>query len=316
MMDRKLIVLIVDDNFSDVEKLRRHLGRCSGLETVVRAISHSQSRANVLAHRDVDIIFVGYSFDRSGEFNTVRYISELAATAPIIVLTPPGSEGLAVVALKAGATDYLGKDRLSPQIIQKAIVESIQDSSIRRRTMAGAEDSVRRAITDELTGCYNPAYFMWRLTQETRRARRYGAALSCWKLDVDCLGKINDACGRPAGDLVVSTVAKILLRYSRSTDIVARSGGGAFYVVAPETAMRDALVAADRIRSRIALQVFSMDSGVLRVTCSVGVAEVTSDVTDAADLVGLVDKSLAEAKSRGRDRVVPTPPANAALSRP
>jgi diguanylate cyclase (GGDEF)-like protein len=72
----------------------------------------------------------------------------------------------------------------------------------------------------------------------------------------------------------------------------------------PETDAAGALVIAERIRERVAAQVFETDQGPLRVTLSLGVAGYPDDADKRATLVERADACLYQAKRSGRNRAI------------
>jgi CBS domain-containing protein len=91
---------------------------------------------------------------------------------------------------------------------------------------------------------------------------------------------------------------------SRDADIVARVGGEEFCVLLTETGEEQATVWAERLRAQIAAAPIVVDGTTLSVTASLGVAQVTEDVENAAQIVMRADQCLLAAKQSGRDRVV------------
>ena len=89
------------------------------------------------------------------------------------------------------------------------------------------------------------------------RVRRDGALPaqpprpSLLMIDVDHFKQINDRFGHPAGDQVIRSVAAIVSRTVRSSDISGRYGGEEFSVVLPDTDVDGGAVIAERIRQRI-----------------------------------------------------------------
>lgn len=113
-------------------------------------------------------------------------------------------------------------------------------------------DTLRaQSITDPLTGLTNRRYWMGRLQAEVKRSGRSGTPLAVLIIDVDKLKAVNDTYGHEAGDTVLRTVAAVMARVCRSTDVVARLGGDEFGVLAPDTTAQQAARLADRLRAAL-----------------------------------------------------------------
>ena len=159
--------------------------------------------------------------------------------------------------------------------------------------------------TDPMTGVSNRRHFMPLLRQEIIRGYRLHNRVSLLMLDIDHFKKINDTYGHPTGDLVICTLADICRRESREIDVVARLGGEEFAILLPETAMREALGVAERIRAAVEnTSVKSLDNVEFRFTVSIGVAEQPSDEKSEEKLIGIADAALYQAKTSGRNRVI------------
>jgi diguanylate cyclase (GGDEF)-like protein len=161
------------------------------------------------------------------------------------------------------------------------------------------EELERLSVTDGLTGLYNRRRLMETLTDETRRSQRLKHTFAVLMVDVDHFKKYNDSFGHQAGDTVLTKVAALLREATREVDFVARYGGEEFLILLPETGMGEALDIAERIRTRIAAEVFHGR----HMTVSIGVSEFPLHGENADQVVGAADEALYEAKREGRDKV-------------
>jgi diguanylate cyclase (GGDEF)-like protein len=104
---------------------------------------------------------------------------------------------------------------------------------------------------------------------------------------------------------VLQSLAQVVRRVVRGTDIVARHGGEEFVVVMPEAGEEVALLRARQLRSRVAEMSLSYRGNPLNsITISIGIA-ISPDSSQSGDsLVREADSAMYEAKARGRDQVV------------
>ena len=155
------------------------------------------------------------------------------------------------------------------------------------------------ATTDALTGLVNRRHGEHLLELEVRRARRYQLPLALIVFDVDRFKAINDRYGHAVGDGAIRAVAEAAQAALRNSDVLVRSGGEEFQIIAPHTSAVDALKIAEKIRVAIAATEIP---GCDKVTVSLGVGQASDQETPDA-LAVRVDAALARAKRAGRDCV-------------
>src|SRR5438552_3286884 len=167
-------------------------------------------------------------------------------------------------------------------------------------------DEVQRLATlDGLTSTYNRRHFMDLAQLQYDNARRFGHPLTAMMLDVDHFKRINDRHGHHVGDQVLRALAERCRRALRSVDVLGRYGGEEFAIVLPGTTQHNAAtVLAERIRKRVADEPIKTDDGAVKVTVSVGVAELDAEMRGPEDLLKRADAALYEAKQAVRNRVV------------
>lgn len=155
------------------------------------------------------------------------------------------------------------------------------------------------ATLDALTRAANRRHGEYLLEQEIKRARRYRLPLALIAFDIDRFRNINDAHGHPVGDMVLRTVADGARALLRTSDVLVRSGGEEFQVIAPHTSAIDGLKLAEKLRAAIEAAAIP---GCDRVTISLGVAQL-GEIESADALALRVHAALARAKRAGRNCV-------------
>jgi diguanylate cyclase len=158
------------------------------------------------------------------------------------------------------------------------------------------------ARTDAVTCTYNRRALDDELRRRMAEYQRRGSAFSVILLDIDYFKAFNDEHGHQAGDLVLRGVARVVSETMREMDFVARYGGEEFCILVPSTKLRDAVRAAERARAALEKAVFPVGSRELKVTGSLGVAEV-GPADDPSSLVRRADEALYAAKKAGRNRI-------------
>ena len=151
------------------------------------------------------------------------------------------------------------------------------------------------AMFDQLTGLYERHELDKRLEEEYDRARRQEQKFSVLMVDLDHFKKINDTYGHDVGDTVLETVGTILEdvveNELRSSDVAGRYGGEEFCIMLPAADQGGALNVAERIRQNLRDVEFEANDGeTFRVTCSIGVAELTQEVHNPEQLVKRADQ--------------------------
>lgn len=171
-------------------------------------------------------------------------------------------------------------------------------------TMKVLADYRKAAITDNLTGLHNYAYFIDRLRHEQFRADRDHTHFSVIIFDLDRFKQVNDTYGHEKGNALLQSIAGILMMNARRMDTVARYGGEEFVLLMPESrgAEREA---AERIRKKIeSMEFIGIAEGPIRITVSGGMCTYPQHARSLDELLARADKALYDAKAGGRNRTV------------
>jgi diguanylate cyclase (GGDEF)-like protein len=157
------------------------------------------------------------------------------------------------------------------------------------------------AYHDGLTGLPNRSLFSKLLDHGISQARRSGAGLAVFFLDLDRFKNINDTLGHEAGDLLLQEVAARLRHCVRASDTVARLGGDEF-VVLLEGQHHKGVVGPVAHKMLAALgKPFSLSGHEIRVTASIGISMFPSAGEDEQSLMKHADVAMYHAKAEGKN---------------
>ena len=142
------------------------------------------------------------------------------------------------------------------------------------------------------------------LAEELMRVQRDMSAASVLMLDVDHFKRINDTYGHAGGDSALKFCAQQISARLRAIDTCSRLGGEEFAVLLPGTDLGGARVIAERLRASLEAATMELDGQPLRMTVSIGAAQLRPTDADADAALRRADAALYRAKSEGRNRVV------------
>ncbi|WP_217895695.1 sensor domain-containing diguanylate cyclase [Oceanospirillum sanctuarii] len=164
------------------------------------------------------------------------------------------------------------------------------------------QELARLSRTDRLTGLNNRGHWEERLDQEFRRFKRSQTASSLVMFDIDHFKKVNDTYGHQAGDEVIKLVANTLMQLQRETDISGRYGGEEFGIILPETNAEQAVIMAERLRISLEAAKVNYEGQEIQFTISLGVCEISNEMTEYNQWLELADQALYSSKRNGRNQ--------------
>jgi len=117
-------------------------------------------------------------------------------------------------------------------------------------------------------------------------------------IDLDAFANVNSDYGHQGGDVILRQAAGKIKQLIRGRDMVARYGGDMFAVLLNQTTLHDALPIAERVRKMLEDAQFSHGTHPLRVTASIGIAQLQADEM-RGPVVSRVEQALAAAQDAG-----------------
>src|SRR6476659_5400597 len=134
-MGLPLHILLVEDSEDDAELMLRQLRR-AGYDPLARRVA-SAGAMNAALEATWDIIISDYVMPGFGGLEALKLFHDKGLGIPFIVVSGHIGEEIAVSTMKAGADDYLMKDRLARLV--PAVNRALQDAEIRRAHKRGNE---------------------------------------------------------------------------------------------------------------------------------------------------------------------------------
>ncbi len=289
-------VLLIEDDADD------YLLACDLLEETTRSsyevtwCADSASGLAALHSGRYDICLVDYRLGAQTGIELLEQGAQALRRTPAIVLTGAHSAEIDHAAMKAGAADYLVKDQLTADSLERTIRYAMQrrDLDIRLEHLA---------FHDPLTDLPNRLLFADRVAQALARRIRAQKIVSVVFFDLDNFKDVNDTRGHAAGDRLLQQVARRVASILRTEDTLARLGGDEFAVCIESGAHDQSIAAAFVNRTQEALETpFDLDDGVsVEVRASFGIASSTFDDVVPDELLRNADIAMYDAKRLGKN---------------
>jgi diguanylate cyclase (GGDEF)-like protein len=187
---------------------------------------------------------------------------------------------------------------LAAALISNSLSEQIQKTigSLHRQ----ADQLVKIAHTDPLTGLANRRHLFERLESEFSRAQRYRRPFCLLYIDMDGFKAINDQFGHLFGDEILRGSARAMQAVLRATDLLARIGGDEFAVLLPETDLVGSEHVANKLRKSLTAYGSQLSPSLPSLTLSIGVGQIGDDDDAIEDILSRADKAQYLAKSSGK----------------
>lgn len=160
--------------------------------------------------------------------------------------------------------------------------------------------------TDMMTHLKLKYYFFNLLTEAIDAAFLNKQHIAVIMFDIDFFKKFNDTYGHECGDFVLKSVADLIRKNLRDSDVASRYGGEEFTALLIDAGKEEAMIVADRIRSTINEHDFVYNNQHLHVTISGGVSVFDAEtnlVSSPNEFVNQADQGLYMSKNNGRNRV-------------
>lgn len=181
-------------------------------------------------------------------------------------------------------------------------IEVFTDNSPKLAITQRIKELEKMALLDHLTELANRRYTESNIQSKLDELRRYGKPFGILYMDIDHFKKVNDLHGHDIGDKVLIMVANTFINNVRASDIVGRWGGEEFLAIIPNITEEQLSFTANKLRVLVEQSSYSLNSGIVQVTISIG-ATLAQPKDTIETLLERADKLLYYSKTTGRNRV-------------
>jgi len=184
-------------------------------------------------------------------------------------------------------------DALRKKVIEREHLLDVKDEALRFQHLAHH---------DELTKLPNRIQLNEALKAAVHSLLQ-GDVFNVMLFDLDHFKEVNDSLGHAAGDALLIEASQRVQGLLTDNDLVARLGGDEFAIIqrVSSHAQEEAKALAGQIVATLHAP-FHIDSQVIQIGVSVGIATAPSDGDDSYELLRNADIALYAAKAEGRDR--------------
>ena len=290
---RPIRVLVVEENQPEYAPWFQIVS--SGMNSDKFETDRASSLANalVLLEREpFDVILLDLALPDSAGIATFTQICVRVPEVPIVVTSALENHNHAFEVLREGAQDYLIKGEVDPKLLRRTLLYAIE----RHRSRVLLQ---QLSFNDELTNLLNRRGFLSMAQQQLKIAQREDWELVLLFADLDSLKNINDSFGHPEGDRALKSIASVLKKTFRTSDLIARLGGDEFIVLALNAPAAGVQTMTARLQSN--LDRHNSQNRYYQLSLSIGIAQFDpNQVSSLEEMIMEADKALYENKRRKR----------------
>lgn len=283
---RVLVVQEEDDDFELIEDLLARAECC--LFRLERA-SGAEAGLARLRTGGFDVGLVDYHLPGCNGISLIRQVRQHGIRTPLVLISGLALPDQEIEAIEAGAADYLEKEELDVQRLERAV--RLVVARHRRNERPG-----RATPVAGIRGLVDASLYRDRLERALAAARRHRTLAALFLLDLEGTAALERRLGNGAGDRLRGTVAARLVKRVRETDTVAQLGEDEFAVLLEDLRHPEhAVLVAQKLQDALA-QPAEIDGELVDIVASTGAALFPSDTIAATALHRLAEAARNRAK--------------------
>jgi diguanylate cyclase (GGDEF)-like protein len=296
-MPTKLNLLLLEDSPHDAELMLAVL-EDAGFDLISRCVDSEAAYLRAL-EQPPEFILSDFSMPQFTARDALRLLQERGLEIPFIIVSGCIGEEMAVECMKAGATDYLMKDRLGR--LGHAVSQALDRKRLLEDKRLAEQRLLLETYHDALTGLPNRVLFMDRLDRVYRQSRRQPSHLfALLYLNLDAFRVVQDSVGPAAADRLLIEVSHRLLGRVRSVDTLARMEGNEFaFLFDNMKALSNVTHVAARLQQAFTTP-FLVEGREVLLTASMGIACCHAAYENGDQLLRDATTAMHQARTLGR----------------
>lgn len=276
-----------------------------------------------------DCVLLDYELPDKNALEVMSAIQEgPTLLIPIIIFTSHDIENLDLELLEVGATDFISKQDVTPELLKRTILRAIvrlkygvsqyfyrkseqlehEKSAIEKAT-SEEKQKLREAnrqlkflaMHDSLTGLANRVMLVEHMTRIISSAKRNSREFYILFIDLDRFKNVNDSLGHGRGDILLLEVVCRIRNIIRTEDLMSRVGGDEFILVLDGCSNEEnALNVSKKINEAVARK-YTIEENEIYISASIGIAKYPNDGTCPNALLEKADSAMYAAKRCGKN---------------
>ena len=296
-MPTNFTLLLVEDNPQDAELILETL-RGAGFDPHCRQVDTREDYLREL-NASPDLILSDFSLPKFDGKAALELLKASGMEIPFIIVSGCIGEEMAVECMKAGAADYLLKDRLGR--LPHAVAQALDRKRLLEEKRQAEQRLFLETFHDPLTGLPNRALFLDRVNRVILRNRRDTTKIfAVVYLNLQGFQIVHNSLGPSAEDRLLIEVSRRILMRVRSADTLARLDGEDFVLLLDNLKSDDdATRVVERVRQEF-LVPFSLDNQDIFLTAILGITLSMTGYVDAEHVLRDAKTAVNRAQALGR----------------
>src|SRR5215475_495982 len=134
MTAKRPLILIVDDAPEDIAIYKRHLARGAARRNKIREATTGAKALAICQRRRPDCVLLDFRLPDMNGLEVLDALAEKSGNLPfaVVMLAEIGDTHIVVDAMKYGAHDFLEKNWITPEMLERAVANAIEKAALQR----------------------------------------------------------------------------------------------------------------------------------------------------------------------------------------